>query len=429
MNTLRSRQVKIKVYALDKYSKGIEMANFCSLNADSKNTLPMYFLGGVGVIVDLASDIKDIEIETAVVFCGFSEKDSYDYVITSINNIAKIKGKIKSEYSACGYLAFLINAIRRLFPSIGKDVLVYGEEQDVGLISTLLKEIGCNTYDWRDELLLSENRHADDAILWAEDIDDLVADKISEKCKSTGNLVYVGKLKNTIAPKSQTIHHCIDTGDLSVHADYAQYGKPYPSHYVTASTSNNLRLAYRILAKRKMPIEHSIFKSITVYEQMDNIDTVIEPDISMKVNSILDEFAKIYSSHINVGLLTITWNAKLNSVTKEAVVASAAYILRSGVANYKLIDNDELFSLRAKCSDGSVFCGNIHYGAAIERCTIALHFDSNSIVYCDGQINHFAGDEVKNIVCAEQGFDCDFDKLKGSSALISWRKIIDSREK
>ena len=422
MIDLKERQVEIEVYAISSVNEGIELSSECTIYTEEENT-ELIYCGGVGKLIRVGASVVGVSIGDPVIFCGYTRDSKSRIIITATNNIARTNDIIQPIYALCGYVAYLINAVKMIKPSLGSDVIVFGHGLEGYITKQLLDSFGCNVYCSGNDIQLTDGRLADAAVLCAKGIDNNIINSVLSKCKETARVVIAGAHACCINISRQPIFHCMNSGSLAINTTYTQRGMPYPPHYVTDTVSNNLSLAIKLVKQGKVKF-NSDLNLYTEFLKDYSSDNLLFLKNSVRLPEIITEIKKNYQDHINPGLLSMVWHVESHSVKPHKMLAAAALLLTSGIVKHNVIASGELYNINALCADGSVLNGSIIYGALKTACEISLHYDGSSIIYHNRQLQIMVGEEtVKNIIC-NQIIECSFDCFEDSLGLKSWRELI-----
>lgn len=352
-----------------------------------------------GYVIDKGKDVLDLEIGDMVACMGMDKAVHGEIIAVPRNLVAKLPNGFNDlRLAAFGTIgAIALNAVRRLKPQIGENVIIFGIGL-IGLMTLLIvkitgakticfdldeerlkkaKELGADfVFNIKDENAikqinyLTSGQGADSIIIAVASENPEIINTALEFLKSNGKIVLLGKVPININYNlafKKNINFLISQsyGPGRYDIKYEEQGIDYPFEYVRWTENRNLETILDLIAKGKLDIRGLISQEISLeqapklYEQLKQgedkkLGVLIsyEPEKFIqkpkKLNNkiiVYDKSPKI-SGKLQIGIVGIGDFAKsmllpilsdLKNLYKiKAIVSLKSYDLKQIARNYKI---------------------------------------------------------------------------------------------
>lgn len=377
--------------------KGIFQTTRMVINA-LRSERPLGY-SSAGYVIDKGKDVLDLKIGDMVACMGMDKAVHGEIIAVPRNLVAKLPDRFNDlRLAAFGTIgAIALNAVRRLNPQIGENVIIFGIGL-IGLMTLLIVKItGAKTicFDLDEERLkkaeelgadfvfnikdenaakqinyLTSGQGADSIIMAAASENPEIINTALEFLKSNGKIVLLGKVPINIDYSlafKKNINFLISQsyGPGRYDIKYEEQGIDYPFEYVRWTENRNLETILDLIAKGKLNVKELISQEISLeqapelYEQLkQGKDKKLGVLISYEPEKFIQKTKKLdnkiivcdkspkISEKLQVGIVGIGDFAKgmllpilsdlRNLYEIRAIVSSKPYNLKQIARNYKI---------------------------------------------------------------------------------------------
>jgi len=272
--------------------KALKEGPLNALNA-TKNTIKKnYSLGYscAGEVIEVGKNVEGFIIGDKVACGGQNYANHAEIVCVPKNLVVKVPYSVNLEEAAHTTIgAIAIQSIRRLNPTFGETVVVYGLGLLGTIITRILTAIGCKVIGIGRKRIeyatthvtftkdIVENVHnytkdiggADGVIVAVAAKDKTILNNAMDMCRKKGRVVLVGDVPITIDRQKmfrKEIDFRISTsyGPGRYDPVYEEEGRDYPIAYVRWTQNRNMQEFLRLLSEKKITVQDLIQKQVSI---------------------------------------------------------------------------------------------------------------------------------------------------------------------
>lgn len=334
--------IKIKVYSYSEFDAYLTVPDFDSIIGDSAKTNNRHFISGYGRVIKRDAMVDCFPIDSLVAFCGYTSCDRVDEVTTNTNNVTIINTKLSEELSISGYIAFIINIIKKGNIGLGENVCIQLANHEAMLLTErVLNAVGCNVQDDEADVTITDDGGA----------------SISVNRQRWSRQVGV-------------------PGDLADIGDYSVQGKQIPYHYITSYVSKNLAAAINILPNIDLKdLKDDLMITQCSDDRVFNDCKVITPHFEWNPVNLVKNH---YDKRIDSAFLSIAFQVEKVDEYEIILKEIFSYVIGENLEYSKNVGQGFIF-LSAKTKTGSIVNGSITQSSN-NQYEIEYHADGESLV-------------------------------------------------
>ena len=320
-----------------------------------------------GMVVEVGKNVREFSANDYVT-CGGQNYASHAEIVCVPKNLAvKIPAGVSiKEASLTTIGSIAIQSVRRLNPSFGEIIVVYGLGLLGQIVCQILSAIGCQvigvdinekrakkakahrffTTDFvKNVIHFTKDRGADGVIISAAADNKDIINNSMEMCRKKGRVVLLGKVPiniNRDVMYKKELDFLISTsyGPGRYDKDYEEKGHDYPLGYVRWTENRNMQEFLRLLAERKISVEELIEKEFSIDEAEEAYLTL------SKTNPAPLIVLLVYHHELGTEepLRLVTSNKKIGGKINVGLIGVGNFAKGTHLLNVKKIDG---FNLKA----------------------------------------------------------------------------------
>ncbi|MBI2662485.1 bi-domain-containing oxidoreductase [Candidatus Woesearchaeota archaeon] len=320
-----------------------------------------------GKVMEVGKNVREFSVNDDVACGGQNYASHAEIVCVPKNLVVKIPKNVSlKEASLTTIGSIAIQSVRRLNPSFGEIIVVYGLGLLGQIVCQILSAIGCQvigidinekrakkakvhrffTTDFvKNAIHFTKGIGVDGVIISAATDNKDIINNSMEMCRKKGRVVLLGKVPITINREvmyKKELDFLISTsyGPGRYDKDYEEKGQDYPLGYVRWTENRNMQEFLRLLAERKISVEELIEKEFSIDEAEEAYLTL------SKANPVPLIVLLSYPQELNKEepLRLVTSNKKIVGKINVGLIGAGNFAKGTHLVNVKKIDD---FNLKA----------------------------------------------------------------------------------